>query len=131
MDTAETSRRTRWRNIMTSMAQALAGRVRFGGFEIDLRSGELCLVGMLDGDGKILLREQSFTVLRMLLESGGSIVTREEIKKKLWPNDTVVDFDHSINTTIKILRRALGDSADNPRYIQTLARRGYCLLVST
>ena len=64
----------------------------------------------------------------MLLEREGKIVTREEIKGRLWPNDTVVDFDHSINATIKALRRALGDSADNPRYIETLARRGYRLM---
>ncbi len=67
----------------------------------------------------------------MLLEREGMIVTREEIKGRLWPNDTVVDFDHSINATIKTLRRALGDSADNPRYIETLARRGYRLMVAT
>jgi serine/threonine protein kinase len=65
----------------------------------------------------------------MLVERAGKIVTREEIKKKLWPNDTIVDFDHSINTTIKTLRRALGDTAENPRYIETLARRGYRLIV--
>jgi DNA-binding winged helix-turn-helix (wHTH) protein/tetratricopeptide (TPR) repeat protein/tRNA A-37 threonylcarbamoyl transferase component Bud32 len=64
----------------------------------------------------------------MLLEREGKIVTRDEIKARLWPNDTVVDFDHSINATIKALRRALGDSADNPRYIETLARRGYRLM---
>jgi serine/threonine protein kinase len=67
----------------------------------------------------------------MLIESGDKVVTREEIKKKLWPNDTIVDFDHSINVAIGILRRALGDSADNPQYIQTVARRGYRLLVAT
>src|SRR6202000_2242835 len=72
-------------------------------------------------------REQSFLVLRMLIGRKGKIVTREEIRKKLWPNDTIVDFDHSINATIKTLRRALGDSADNPQYIETLARRGYRL----
>ena len=72
-----------------------------------------------------------FQVLRMLLEREGKIVTREEIKGRLWPNDTVVDFDRSINATIKALRRALGDSADNPRYIETLARRGYRLMVMT
>jgi serine/threonine protein kinase/tetratricopeptide (TPR) repeat protein len=66
----------------------------------------------------------------MLIDRGGEIVTREEIKKTLWPNDTVVDFDHSINATVKMLRRALGDSADSPRYIGTLARRGYRLLVA-
>src|SRR5208282_2964097 len=113
------------------MAHDPTDRVRFAGFEIDLRSGELCLVGTVDGNGKVLLREQPFQVLRLLIESAGRIVTREEIKRKLWPNDTVVDFDHSINTTIKILRRALGDSADKPRYIETLARRGYRLLVAT
>jgi len=114
------------------MAQAQAVRVRFGEFEIDLRSGELCLIGTEDGDGKVvLLREQSLQILRMLVESRGEIVTREEIKRTLWPDDAVVDFDHSINTTIKLLRRALGDSADKPCYIQTLARRGYRLLVAT
>ena len=114
------------------MAQAQAVRVRFGEFEVDLRSGELCLIGTQDVDAKvILLREQSLQVLRMLVESGGEIVTREEIKRTLWPDDAVVDFDHSINTTIKILRRALGDSAENSRYIQTLARRGYRLMVTT
>src|SRR5258706_14694556 len=111
------------------MAQGLAGRVRLGGFEIDLRSGELRAVGTVDGNGKVLLREQPFQVLRMLIESGGKIVTREEIKRKLWPNDTIIDSDHSINVAIGTLRRMLGDSADNPQYIQTLARRGYRLLV--
>jgi DNA-binding winged helix-turn-helix (wHTH) protein len=114
------------------MAQASAVRVRFGGFEIDLRSGELFPIGAADDDGSvILLREQSLQLLRMLIESGGEIVTREEIKRALWSDDTVVDFDHSINTNIKLLRRALGDSADKPCYIQTLARRGYRLLVAT
>jgi len=113
------------------MAQGLAARVRFGGFEIDLRSGELRLLGTANGDGKVLLREQPFQVLRMLIERGGKIVTREEIKSKLWPNDTIVDFDHSINVAIGVLRRALGDSAGNPQYIETLARRGYRLLVAT
>src|SRR5260370_13850696 len=113
------------------MAQGLAGRVRLGGFELDLNSGELCSLRTVNGDGKVLLREQSFKVLRMLIERGGRIVTREEIKRMLWPNDTIVDFDHSINVAIGILRRALGDAADNPQYIETLARRGYRLLVAT
>src|SRR5246500_3708302 len=114
------------------MEHPALGRARFGGFELDLKSGELCSVGTADGNhNKVLLREQSFQVLRMLVERGGKIVTRDEIKAKLWPNDTVVDFDHSINTTIKTLRRALGDSAENPRYIETLARRGYRFLVAT
>src|SRR5882672_8350946 len=113
-----------------TMAESLEGRVRLGGFEINLRSGELRPVGAVNGDGKLLLREQPFQVLRMLIDRGSKMVTREEIRKQLWPNDTVVDFDHGINMAIGVLRRALGDSADNPQYIQTLARRGYRLLVA-
>src|SRR5258706_13362452 len=112
------------------MAQLLAGRLRLGGFEIDLNSGELWLAGTADGGAKNLLREQPFQVLRILVEASGKIVTREEIKKRLWPNDTLVDSDHNLNVAIGILRRALGDSADSPKYIQTLARRGYRLLVA-
>lgn len=113
------------------MGHTLSGRVRFGNFELDLKSGELRPIGTTNADNRVVLREQSFQVLVMLIERKGKIVTREEIKKRLWPNDTVVDFDHSINTTIKVLRRALGDSADSPKYIGTLARRGYNLLVAT
>jgi DNA-binding winged helix-turn-helix (wHTH) protein len=75
-------------------------------------------IGAASANSKVLLREQSLLVLRMLIERKGKIVTREEIRKKLWPNDTIVDFDHSINATIKTLRRALGNSADNPQYIE-------------
>src|SRR5712672_3168554 len=103
-------------------------RVRFGAFELDLSTGELRSIEAPDPNNKVLLREQVFQVLRMLLEREGKIVTREEIKERLWANDTVVDFDQSINATIKALRRALEDSADNPRYIETLARRGYRLM---
>jgi len=102
-------------------------RVRIGWFELDLKTGEL---RSAEGAGTVLLREQAFQVLRMLAERNGKIVTREEIKNRLWPNDTIVDFDHSINTVIKTLRRALGDSAEDPRYIETLARRGYRLRVA-
>src|ERR1700722_19973479 len=110
-----------------------SGRILFGAFELDLSTGELRSIEAPDPknpgpNNKVILREQVFQVLRMLLEREGKIVTREEIKGRLWPNDTVVDFDHSINATIKALRRALGDSADNPRYIETLARRGYRLM---
>jgi eukaryotic-like serine/threonine-protein kinase len=108
-----------------------SGRVRFGAFELDLSTGELRSTETLDPNNKVLLREQVFQVLRMLLEREGKIVTREEIKSRLWANDTVVDFDHSINAAIKTLRRALGDHADDPRYIETLARRGYRLMVTT
>src|ERR1700693_3580068 len=107
-----------------------SGRVLFGAFELDRSTGELRSIEAPDPNNKVLLREQVFQVLRMLLEREGKIVTREEIKGRLWPDDTVVDFDRSINATIKTLRRALGDSADNPRYIETLARRGYRLMVA-
>jgi DNA-binding winged helix-turn-helix (wHTH) protein len=102
-----------------------SGRVVFGAFALDLTTGELRSTQTPQPNNKVLLREQVFQVLRMLLERDGKIVTREEIKARLWANDTVVDFDQSINATIKALRRALGDSADNPRYIETLGRRGY------
>src|SRR5579859_3375210 len=103
-------------------------RVRFGAFELDLTTGELRSTETPDANHRVLLREQVFRVLRMLVEREGKIVTREEIKGRLWANDTVVDFDQSINATIKALRRALGDAADSPRYIETLGRRGYRLV---
>src|ERR1700692_1460305 len=106
-----------------------SGRVLFGAFELDLATGELRSIEAPDPNNKVLLREQVFQVLRVFLEREGKIVTREEIKERLWPDDTVVDFDRGINATIKTLRRALGDSADNPRYIETLARRGYRLML--
>jgi TolB-like protein/DNA-binding winged helix-turn-helix (wHTH) protein/Flp pilus assembly protein TadD len=106
-----------------------SARVRFGAFELDLSTGELRSIEAPDPNNKAILREQVFQVLRMLVEREGKIVTREEIKGRLWADDTVVDFDHSINATIKSLRRALVDSADSPRYIETLARRGYRLML--
>ncbi len=106
------------------MKDTLSARVRFGVFELGLTSGELCA-----GDDRVVLQEQPLQVLRMLVQREGELVTREEIKKKLWPNDTIVEFDHSINAAIKNLRRALGDSADQPKYIETFARRGYRLMV--
>src|SRR5258708_7931883 len=105
------------------------GRVLFGAFDLDLTTGELRSIEAPDPNNRVLLREQVFQVLRMLLEREGKIVTREEIKGRLWLDDPVVDFDHSINPTIKSLRLSLGDSADSPRYIETLARRGYRLML--
>jgi len=102
-----------------------SSRVRLQDFELDLKTGELCS----GNDSKTLLREQPFQVLRMLVANGGEIVSREEIRRTLWPGSTIVDFDHGINAAIRILRRALGDSANNPQYIETLARRGYRLMV--
>ena len=94
--------------------------VRFEVFELDLRTRELRKSGL-----NVSLPDQSIKILALLLEKPGEIVLREEIRKKLWPNDTVVEFDHSINAAVKRLRQALGDPADDAHYIETLARRGY------
>jgi TolB-like protein/DNA-binding winged helix-turn-helix (wHTH) protein len=98
-------------------------RARFGAFELDLKTGELH-----EGGRRIMLQEQPFQVLRILVERRGELATRDEIRNKLWPNDTVVEFDHAINTAIKKLREALGDPAAKPKYIETVARRGYRLI---
>ncbi len=106
-----------------------ATRVRLGAFEVDLGSGELY---SLEGEGpqrRILLQEQPFRVLQMLIDRAGELASREELRKQLWPNDTEVDFNHSINVAIGTLRRVLGDSAASPRYIETVGRRGYRLIV--
>jgi cholera toxin transcriptional activator len=94
--------------------------VRFGVFELDLSAGELRKNGV-----KLRLQGQPFQVLALLLDRAGNVVTREELQQKLWPSDTFVDFDHSLNTAINKVREALGDSASSPRYVETLARRGY------
>jgi TolB-like protein/DNA-binding winged helix-turn-helix (wHTH) protein/Tfp pilus assembly protein PilF len=101
------------------------GRVlRCGALEIHVRTGEL-----RKGGRKIRLQDQPFQILIMLLDSRGDLVTREELREKLWPGDTFVDFDHGLNNAIKRLRDALGDSADHPRYVETLPRRGYRLIL--
>jgi eukaryotic-like serine/threonine-protein kinase len=94
---------------------------RFEGFELDLRAGELCRAG----DKPVSLAEQPFRILTMLLERSGDLLTREEIQGALWPNGTIVEFEHSISAAINRLRQVLGDSAEEPHYIETLARRGY------
>lgn len=93
---------------------------RFGVFELDLSAGELRKNG-----AKLRLQGQPFQVLALLLERPGEVVTRQDLQQKLWPSDTFVDFDHSLNTAINKVREALGDSASSPRYVETLARRGY------
>jgi DNA-binding winged helix-turn-helix (wHTH) protein/Tol biopolymer transport system component len=98
-------------------------RLRVGDFEVDLRCGEL----RRNGD-KIKLQERPFQILAALLDRPGEVVTRQEMQHKLWPTDTFVDFEHSINTAVKKLREALGDDAENPRFIETLPRRGYRLI---
>jgi len=95
-------------------------RIQFGVFEVDLRTGELRKQGL-----KVKLHGQPFQVLAMLLERPGELVTREEIREKLWPQDTFIDFEHSVNSSIKRLREALGDDATTPRFIETLPRHGY------
>ncbi len=98
-------------------------RARFGAFELDFKAGELH-----KGGRRITLQEQPFQVLRMLVERQGEVATREEICNRLWPNDTAVEFDQAINTAIRKIREALGDPAARPKYIETVARRGYRLL---
>ena len=97
-----------------------AARFRFGLFEADAESGELRKSGV-----RLRLQAQPFRLLICLLERPGEVVSREEIQQRLWGTDTIVDFDHSLGTAINKLREALGDSAENPRFIETLARRGY------
>jgi TolB-like protein/DNA-binding winged helix-turn-helix (wHTH) protein/Flp pilus assembly protein TadD len=99
------------------------GRLRFGVFELDLRAGELRKRGL-----RVRLQEQPFQVLAMLLDHPGEVLTREELQKKLWPADTFVDFDHGLNKAINKIREALGDSAESPRFVETVARRGYRFL---
>jgi Tol biopolymer transport system component/DNA-binding winged helix-turn-helix (wHTH) protein len=111
----------RWVNqVATGLNGNLAGVVRFGVYEVDPHAGELRRNGV-----KVKLQEQPFQVLTMLLERPGEVISREDLQRRLWPADTFVDFDHSLNAAIKRLRDALRDSADNPRFVETLARRGY------
>jgi len=104
--------------------QPLPHFVRFGAFELDTRSGELTSQG-----NRIPLQDQPFQILKLLTDRPGEIVTREDIRSQLWPGDTVVEFENAVNAAIKKLRIALGDSADEPQYVETLRRRGYRLIV--
>jgi len=102
---------------------AAAHLFRFENFELDLRALELRKDGL-----KIKLEGQPLRILALLVERPGVLVTREDLRKGLWPGNTIVDFEHSINAAVKRLREALGDSADTPRFIETLPRRGYRFL---
>ena len=93
---------------------------RFGTFEVDLRARELRKGGV-----RLRLQEQPFEILAMMLDRPGELVTREELRQRLWPAGTFVDFEHSLNAAVKRLRAALGDDAENPRFVETLHRRGY------
>jgi TolB-like protein/DNA-binding winged helix-turn-helix (wHTH) protein len=97
-----------------------SGPIRFGAFEVDLRTGELRKHGI-----KIKLQEQPLQILQQLLEHPGEVVNREELQKRIWPADTFVDFDHGLYSAVQRLRDALGDTAETPRYVETLPRRGY------
>src|SRR5580704_10959277 len=94
--------------------------IRFGVFESDLRAGELRKHGL-----KLKLQEQPFRILAMLLERPGQVVTREDLQKSLWAGDTFIDFDSGLNKAMNRLRETLGDTAENPRFIETLPKRGY------
>jgi DNA-binding winged helix-turn-helix (wHTH) protein len=95
-------------------------RFYFGLFELDLRAGELRKRG-----SRIRIQEQPLQILGLLIEYSGEVVTREQIQKKLWNGDTFVDFDNAINSAVRKMRTALGDSSENPRFVETVAQRGY------
>ena len=101
-------------------APSVPRTVRFGPFEADLATGEL----RRDG-ARVSLQDKPFQMLVLLLRKPGALVTREELRSELWPADTFVDFEHGLNTAVKKLRQALDDSADTPRFVETLPRRGY------
>jgi eukaryotic-like serine/threonine-protein kinase len=104
-------------------------RLRLGPLEVNIKTGEIRPANAPEGTKGTFLQEKSLRVLRMLMAKQGELVLREEIQKTLWPNDTVVDFDHGIHVAVATLRRALGDSATSPQFIETVPRRGYRLLV--
>ena len=108
---------------MADLTRARVRLFRFGPFELDVRSGELRKHGI-----RLRLREQPVRILLLLLEHPGELVVRTEIRDKLWPNETMVEFDPAINNAVRRLRDALGESAEKPRYIETVARRGYRFL---
>ena len=106
-----------------SLPPDVNGTLRFGVFAVDRKTGELRRNGV-----KVRLQDQPLQILLTLLERPGEVVTRDELRARLWPDDTFVDFEHSINTAVRRLRDALGDSAENPRFVETVARRGYRFL---
>jgi DNA-binding winged helix-turn-helix (wHTH) protein/TolB-like protein len=110
---------------VTIVPSTLPQLVRFADFEVDLRAGQLRKQGR-----KVRLQEQPFRLLTVLLESAGEVVTREELRGRLWPADTFVDFDHRLAAAVSKLRDALADSAENPRFIETIGRRGYRFMVA-
>ena len=114
-----------WRHVRGTLAWNLRPKPQdaLRPFEADLRSGELRKHGV-----RLKLQDQSFQVLALLLEHAGDVVTREELRQRLWPADTFVDFDHSLNKAINKLREALADSAESPRFVETVPKRGYRMI---
>ena len=106
-------------------APSPSSEVRIGEWSLDLQTGDLRKSGIA-----LRLQEQPLQILQILLENPGAIVSREELHKRMWPADTFVDFDHGLYSAIKRLRDALGDSTAKPKYIETLARRGYRLIAA-
>jgi DNA-binding winged helix-turn-helix (wHTH) protein len=102
------------------MPDLVTSKARFGPFTFDVRTGELLKAGT-----RIKVPDQSIEILRALLERPGELITREELRQRLWPDNTFVDFEHGLNAAVRRLREVLGDSAEAPRYIETLPRRGY------
>ena len=102
------------------MVEQAARRYRFGGFEADAATGELRRQGV-----RVRMHAQPFQVLMMLVERQGEVVTREEISRELWPDGTFVDYEHGVNSAVNRVREALGDKANSPRFVETLARKGY------
>src|ERR1035437_10160960 len=105
---------------MIQQSPTYRGKLRFGLFEADLDSGELRKLGI-----RIMLQNQPFRLLAILLQNAGEVVAREDLQRLIWGAETVVDFNHSLGTAVNKVREALNDSAESPRYIETLARRGY------
>jgi DNA-binding winged helix-turn-helix (wHTH) protein len=101
-------------------SEHLSGRIRFGEFEVDLRKGEL-----RKGNIRVQIQEQPFQVLATLLDRPGEVVSRQDLIRRLWPEGTHVDFDRGLNAAVTRLRQALLDSAEMPRYVETVARKGY------
>src|SRR5579864_1014086 len=106
-----------------SLPAGVAETLRFGVFAVDRKTGELRRNGV-----KVRLQDQPLQILLTLLERPGEVVSRDDLRSRLWADDTFVDFEHSINTAVRRLRDALGDSAENPRFVETVARRGYRFL---
>src|SRR5260370_7540168 len=107
------------------VSSSMAARLRFGLFELDRRARKLHKDGQ-----RVRLQDQPFRVLEILLEKPGTLVTRQELRRRLWPTDINVEFEVGLNAAIKRLRLALGDSASHPRFIETVPKRGYCFIAS-